>query len=67
MGRHGCQHFGSGPRAGQRPAIHGGGSIFSIKSILNIVNQINISFNFAFGGGSLHNSQLNGLTMQSTM
>jgi hypothetical protein len=41
--------------------------MFSIQSILNIVNQINVSINVAFGGGTVHNSQLNALTMKSTM
>jgi hypothetical protein len=65
MGHFGRQHFG--PGRGHRPVIGGGGSMFSIQSILNIVNQINVSINVAFGGGTVHNSQLNALTMTSTM
>lgn len=41
--------------------------MFSIQSIFNIVNQFNVSLNIALGGGSINNSQLNALTMQSTM
>lgn len=65
LGHFGRKHFG--PGRGNRPVIGGGNSMFSIQSIFNIVNQINVSFNFAFGGGSVHNSQLNALTMHSTM
>jgi hypothetical protein len=65
MGHIGRLHFG--PGRGHRPVISGGGSMFSIQSILNIVNQINVSINVAVGGGTIHNSQLNALTMKSTM
>jgi hypothetical protein len=50
-----------------RPRFFGGGRGFLVQSILNKVNQINIAFNIAIGGGSVFNHQGNALTMQSSL
>ncbi|QVL51754.1 MAG: hypothetical protein KFB97_09425 [Cyanobium sp. M30B3] len=67
MPRFGRRHLSPGRGAGHSSVFAGASGMFSIQSILNIVNQINVSINIAFGGGSIHNSQLNALTIQSTM